>query len=646
MKETLIGGAGDNRPDSAFDPKELAAGIKEEMEHTDSRAEAKEIAKDHLTKDKLYYRKLKRMVEKAVGGTVKAPMAPAAASKTPTIPKPPAARNAGMEKAMDPIIKAVLTGEKTPSQAVEGLPVEEQTRVLRELRKARQTPADALEKKYMGTWTSSGIQPGKAGVAPAGMKPGEAKPLGKTPEESEAHAKKMGMPSATGLAHPGEAAGRGGEGSRGGQVTGHTAAGRPTYGAKPSGAKPPPIPAAVRKGGPPAGSFKRIRDEIMSGPGKKPDDPDAVAAKVYRQKYGQATLTRRSAAARKSMAEEVIRGVPLAEVLEKALSAGGPELQVHVLRELRELRKSLQPGAAKPVGKDPLMKDKTKPEVQAKPSIGDKPSPEEAKKAKAQPPQKGQPQKGQTDDQEQEEAGPGDTEYHKDRALAHLAAAQAHANAHASAKKIDETADHKDKVKQAEEASAGAIKKGGMTVDLGAEDEVIRFLEGGGQVGGDFSALPDPRGVQRMAALRGGIMEKAEKAPQGQDDPGAGVAGGPIFQGEWDGPRGGDNRESAMRLREQMLTIEDDPAGNRGAGGLDEWFKDAFGNAQGIAQDVNVPVGPMSMVRMAKGEDAPLTIIDDDDPYTKALYRADPRDGGAGLRMAYQGNGRDNRRGQ
>lgn len=59
-KEKLKGGAGDNKPDSAFDPKQLAIGIDDETgEHTADKDIGKEIAKDHLSKDPDYYRKLK-----------------------------------------------------------------------------------------------------------------------------------------------------------------------------------------------------------------------------------------------------------------------------------------------------------------------------------------------------------------------------------------------------------------------------------------------------------------------------------------------------------------------------------------------------------------------------------------------------------
>jgi hypothetical protein len=62
--EQLVGGKGDNRPDSEFCPIQLKAGIKTEMEHTKDRAKAKEIAKDHLTENSEYYEHLEKMEEK------------------------------------------------------------------------------------------------------------------------------------------------------------------------------------------------------------------------------------------------------------------------------------------------------------------------------------------------------------------------------------------------------------------------------------------------------------------------------------------------------------------------------------------------------------------------------------------------------
>lgn len=60
-KEKLKGGMGDNKPDSAFNKKELSAGVEDEAgEHTPDKDVAKEIAKDHLSKDPEYYKKAKK----------------------------------------------------------------------------------------------------------------------------------------------------------------------------------------------------------------------------------------------------------------------------------------------------------------------------------------------------------------------------------------------------------------------------------------------------------------------------------------------------------------------------------------------------------------------------------------------------------
>lgn len=60
-REKLKGGKGDNRPDSDFNQEQLKNGIKHEMEHTKDRKIAKEIAKDHLSEDPNYYKKLKKI---------------------------------------------------------------------------------------------------------------------------------------------------------------------------------------------------------------------------------------------------------------------------------------------------------------------------------------------------------------------------------------------------------------------------------------------------------------------------------------------------------------------------------------------------------------------------------------------------------
>lgn len=62
--ELLRGGEGDGKPDAAFTPQSLTEGTAHEREHTDQDQVAKEIAKDHLSEDPAYYKKLKE-VEKA-----------------------------------------------------------------------------------------------------------------------------------------------------------------------------------------------------------------------------------------------------------------------------------------------------------------------------------------------------------------------------------------------------------------------------------------------------------------------------------------------------------------------------------------------------------------------------------------------------
>ena len=64
----LLKGVGKHKdvPDSKFDQNELRMGIKVEMEHTDSKAIAKEISKDHLVECKSYYTRLAKM-EKECG---------------------------------------------------------------------------------------------------------------------------------------------------------------------------------------------------------------------------------------------------------------------------------------------------------------------------------------------------------------------------------------------------------------------------------------------------------------------------------------------------------------------------------------------------------------------------------------------------
>jgi hypothetical protein len=68
-KEELEGGIADNEDPKNFDPEQLDAGIRVELEHTDDKAKAKEIAMDHLAEDPDYYKKLKT-IEKKEGTTI------------------------------------------------------------------------------------------------------------------------------------------------------------------------------------------------------------------------------------------------------------------------------------------------------------------------------------------------------------------------------------------------------------------------------------------------------------------------------------------------------------------------------------------------------------------------------------------------
>lgn len=60
-KDKLKGGKADKKKPSDFDKKALAQGVKVELEHTDDKKVAMEIAMDHLTEDPNYYDKLKQV---------------------------------------------------------------------------------------------------------------------------------------------------------------------------------------------------------------------------------------------------------------------------------------------------------------------------------------------------------------------------------------------------------------------------------------------------------------------------------------------------------------------------------------------------------------------------------------------------------
>jgi hypothetical protein len=60
-EDELTGGLADDKTPKDFDKKDLEKGIKVEMEHTNDKHIATEIAMDHLTEDSEYYDKLEEL---------------------------------------------------------------------------------------------------------------------------------------------------------------------------------------------------------------------------------------------------------------------------------------------------------------------------------------------------------------------------------------------------------------------------------------------------------------------------------------------------------------------------------------------------------------------------------------------------------
>lgn len=60
LEDLIPGGKADNAPKKGVNKYELEKGIKVEMEHTDSKAKAEEIARDHLAENPNYYSKLEK----------------------------------------------------------------------------------------------------------------------------------------------------------------------------------------------------------------------------------------------------------------------------------------------------------------------------------------------------------------------------------------------------------------------------------------------------------------------------------------------------------------------------------------------------------------------------------------------------------
>lgn len=62
-EDEISGGLADNKTPKDFNSSALAKGVKVEMEHTNDRKIATEIAMDHLTEDPNYYDKLEKVEE-------------------------------------------------------------------------------------------------------------------------------------------------------------------------------------------------------------------------------------------------------------------------------------------------------------------------------------------------------------------------------------------------------------------------------------------------------------------------------------------------------------------------------------------------------------------------------------------------------
>lgn len=243
-------------------------------------------------------------------------------------------------------------------------------------------------------------------------------------------------------------------------------------------------------------------------------------------------------------------------------------------------------------------------------------------------PDKLQKKKAKPDDKEKaddEESDEGSFDHHRDRALSHLQAAQAHAAAAKSAKTVEQAKDHKQVVGEAKQASDAAVKTGkksmeksimknNLNINLTSEDEIIQGLEDGTFAIGGQSASLNEDGRSRLLGMRGERLVKS-----------------PIYQGEVDGQRGSDYRETVVRAQALSDHVYIDEAGNRGQGGLADWFKDAWTGQP----NVNVPVGAAHKGWMKS--DKPVVIVDDSDTMQRNLQRSSDQ---AGVMMAYKGEGR------
>jgi hypothetical protein len=187
------------------------------------------------------------------------------------------------------------------------------------------------------------------------------------------------------------------------------------------------------------------------------------------------------------------------------------------------------------------------------------------------------------DDPEKQE---GTREHHRAKALAHLQAAQAHAAAAASAEQVEASKEHRQTVSAARQASEAALKKSVPAHVHDGEDEILKSLDTYG-IGVQPAAMPDEYGRYRLARMRGERLEKSVPP------------------------------EEASRMQVLAETVELDPAGNDGNGGLPEWFAQNADNPNTTA-----PVGWGGRNMIKSHEDDPIVPVEDT-PFRRAAARGD-----------------------
>lgn len=108
-KDKLHGGKADKKEPKDFDKEALAEGTKHEMEHTNNKSIAQEIAMDHLTEDPEYYKKLKEVEKSKKDFPAEIPCGTGLSGKICTHNKKK------LNKALDPAAEASLKRDKIRS---------------------------------------------------------------------------------------------------------------------------------------------------------------------------------------------------------------------------------------------------------------------------------------------------------------------------------------------------------------------------------------------------------------------------------------------------------------------------------------------------------------------------------------------------